>query len=256
MPNQDQFTQELELFRNEVESAARFLFARLAVDEQARKDPAAVETLNQSPYFWHTVLQALFEACVISLGRIYDNRSAHNISVLLRCAVENSGTFSKDALAARKREGSANADEWLDTFLAGVHDFNPGDFRDIATKVKKFRKAYEDRYKDLRDKVVAHAELDLEARPAFYQKIETAELQQMLVFLVQVHQALWELLMNGKEPVIAVEPWGIEEIVNKTRLGSFSGPSYPQVLHEVSALFGILLSRHANYREFPDAVTE
>ena len=240
MQTEDLFAQELEFFRKEVEPAARFLYTQLAIHDAAAKNPAVVDAINRSPYFWQTILRALFDASIIALGRVFDNGSPHNIAVLFRAAAGNEEGFSKDALAERKRALSANADEWLDAYLASTPEHQPGALREMANRIRHFRDTYEKRYKPIRDKVVAHAEASDEERAALFAETNTAEMQEMFVFLVGVYDALWNLHMNGRPPSVSGLPQTVEEIIENTRAGSSLGPSYPQIVHEVTGLFRVL----------------
>lgn len=65
------------------------------------------------------------------------------ITRLLSVAHANLGIFSKDALAARKRKSSSNAEEWLPEYLQTAYEPSSEDFRRLKRHVAERRKIYE-----------------------------------------------------------------------------------------------------------------
>lgn len=98
-----EFERELEVFRTEAEAAAQFFYAWLGIHAAAGDDKAIAGLLNTAALFWNTNLAALQTATFVTLGRIFDNNSPHNISRLLRLAQDNPHIFSKSALGLRKQ---------------------------------------------------------------------------------------------------------------------------------------------------------
>lgn len=117
---EDIFANELEVFRTEAESGIQFFYSYLAVHAVAGEHKEVHRLLNRAPLFWNTALGALQTSTFIALGRVFDQQSKHNVDRLLKIAQSNMAIFSKEALAGRKRRGSANADEWLDEYLRDV----------------------------------------------------------------------------------------------------------------------------------------
>ena len=74
----DQFEQELEIFRRESEGATQFFYAYLAVHATVADHESVHNLLNQAPLFWNTALAGMQTASLIALGRIFDQNSAHN----------------------------------------------------------------------------------------------------------------------------------------------------------------------------------
>ena len=198
-----EFEIELEVFRGEAESATQFLFGNLAVHAVAVDKGRVYELLNTAPLFWNTALGALQLSAFIALGRIFDQKSAHNVDRLLGLAQRNLDIFSKHALAVRKRRGSSNADEWLDEYLKTAFVPTAEDFRRLRRHVAKRRQIYEARYRDIRHKFFAHREVSDEAEVhALFGKTKVSELRQLVVFLQRLHEALWQLLHNGRRPTL------------------------------------------------------
>src|SRR3989304_1813297 len=123
------FIKELEIFRREAQEGAQFLYAYLAIKAILARDKRALHVVNKTPLFWKTILGALQTAYFIVLGRVFDQKSNHNIDRLLKIAQSNIGIFSKAALAERKRERSSNANEWLGDYLRNVYEPTNASFR-------------------------------------------------------------------------------------------------------------------------------
>lgn len=208
-----QFTHELEIFRTEAEAGAQFLYANLSLHSIISEKKKTLRIINRTPLFWNTTLAALQTSFFIVLGRIFDQKSKHNIYRLLKVAQDNINIFSKAALANRKRRDSDNADEWLDDYLKTVHEPTIKDFRDFRKKVKEYRKIYESNYQDIRNKLFAHkAVSDPEEVQALFSKANIKELQKVFVFVNAFYRVLWELFNNGRKPVLRKMRYSVESM--------------------------------------------
>lgn len=79
--------------------------------------------------------------------------------------------------------------------------------------MKKRRKTYDDKYRDLRSKVFAHKELtDPAAVSALFAKTNIRELQRLLVFFSSLHEALWQLLFNGRKPTLEPRRYSMQRM--------------------------------------------
>lgn len=74
------------------------------------------------------------------------------------------------------------------------------DFQRLQRYAENQRAIYNGRYLDLRNKFLAHRErVDLTAA---FANANIRRLGRLLVFLDQIHGALWQLFMNGRKPVL------------------------------------------------------
>lgn len=210
-----EFENELEVFRREAESAVQFFYAWRTVNEVASKDKSVVAALNTAPLFWNTSLGALQTAAFIALGRVFDQeQNTHNIDRVLRIGQRNPEIFSLDALADRKRRGSPNANEWLDEYLANAYVPNPEDFRRLRKHVAARRKIYEASFRPIRHKVFAHKRVAEQSETyALFANAKIAEIQQLLVFLRRLYEALWELFFNGRKPVLRPARFSVTQML-------------------------------------------
>jgi hypothetical protein len=198
-----EFERELEIFRTETDAAAQYLYAYLSIHETAGNRRSVHALLNTAPLFWNTTLSALQASTFIALGRIFGQESAHNIDRLLGTAQNNLSLFSKTALGRRKQGPSSEAPPWLTDYLETSYVPSAHDFRKLRALVKKNRAIYEARHRDIRHKWFAHKELsEPEEIGQLFAKTNISELQMLVTFTGSLYDALWELYINGRKPIV------------------------------------------------------
>ena len=203
MTNQEkQFHDELEVLGGEAREAVRYFYCYLTFREVRSKHEHVRTRLAEEVLFWSTVLDGLITSAFITLHRIFDQESKHNIDQLLKIARANLQIFSKSSLRARKVDGSPNASEWIEEYMKSAYEPVPDDFRKrLRNHVKRYRKMYEDNYRDLRTKVFAHKDLSDESEiQSLFAKTNVRELEHLFVFPLQLYEALWQLYENGRKP--------------------------------------------------------
>jgi len=247
------FANELEVFRTEAESGIQFFYSYLAVHAVAGEHKEVFRLLNRAPLFWNTALGALQASTFIALGRVFDQQSKHNVDRLLTIAQSNMAIFSKEALAGRKRRGSANADDWLHEFLLDVYVPNADDFRRLRRHVAKRRRVYEDNYRALRHQIFAHKEISAkEDVQALFSKTNVRELQQVLIFLGRLHEALWQLYHNGRKPILRPARYSVKRIREQPSTEDRGRALQERLTHEIEA-FLRTASNEAQQPRQPDA---
>jgi hypothetical protein len=220
---EQQFENELEIFRTEMEAAVQFFYAYLTIHAVARDRPAIYRLLNRTPLFWNTNLGALQTGSFIVLGRIFDQSSKHNVDRLLKIGQTNLSIFSKAALGARRQRDDPDAIAWLGTYLKDVYVPTSKDFRHLRSLVRKHRATYAAKYRDLRHKLFAHKEVsDPAAVSALFAKTNVRELQRILLFLLALYDALWMLFANGRKPVLRMRRYSVARIRKKPSVGKGS----------------------------------
>ena len=220
MPSPEvEFEAELEVFRREAESAVQFFYAWRTVNEVAAGSKAVVATLNKAPLFWNTALGALQTASFIALGRVFDQeQDTRNIDRALRIAQRNPEIFSLEALGKRKQGSSPNAHEWLAEYLRAAYIPTPDDFRRLRKHVAARRKVYAECFRPLRHNVFAHKHMFKQDEVHdLYANAKIKDLQQLLVFLRRLHEALWELLFNGRKPVLRPARYSVSQMIARPR---------------------------------------
>lgn len=235
-----EFEAQLELFRTESQSALQFFYSWDATHAVAAKDKSVVRLLNQTPLFWNTALGALQTSTLVALGRVFDPDTTNNHSVtrLLAFAHANINIFSKEALAARKRKLSANADEWLPEYLAAAYAPTSDDFRRLKRHVALRRKVYEQNYRPLRHKVFAHRGVATQAEVTdLFAKTNLRELRQLLVFLGRLYEALWQVYFNGHKPVLRPARFSVYRMLELPSPNVKHGKLQERLVHETRQFF-------------------
>jgi AbiU2 len=193
-----EFKQELEVFGNEVEEAIQSFYAEQTIHNVAREDQNVHRALNRNAAFWNLASRALQANTIIVLGRIFDrDPRAHTINRVLQLATQNPAVFSKTALEKRKLPHTG---KHIAEFMRTAYIPKKGDFQRLQKYADKQRAIYNGHYLDLRNKFFAHKErVDLTAA---FAKANIRRLGRLLVFLDQLQDALWEVFVNGRKPVL------------------------------------------------------
>jgi hypothetical protein len=229
-----QFERELEIFRTEAESGAQFFYAYLTVHAVATDHKTVHNLLNQSPLFWNTCLAALQTASIMALGRIFDQKSNHNLATLLRITQDHPEIFSKLALARRRQGNEPEPPSWLASYLEGTYEPTPIDFRRIRGHVRKRRRIYENNYRDIRHKWFAHKEVSDQAEIAvLFGKTNIRELQRLFAFLGSLYEALWELFFNGRKPLLRPLRYSVKRIRDLPMAAMRPQGVHEKITHEV-----------------------
>jgi hypothetical protein len=201
-PPANAFEAELEHFRQQAESIVQFLASYLTIRDVIGRDRSVHAALNRSALYWATTLGALQQSAIITLGRIFDQGSDHNIDRLMNLAQATPGPFSKDALRARKH-GIGLTPDYLDQYVAEAYEPTAADFRDFRKEISKRRAIYEKNYRQVRNEFVAHSEtIDPEEIAAMFTRTNIEALQDLLDFACALHAALQDLYLNGTRPTL------------------------------------------------------
>ena len=247
MTAEEKFHHELNVFREEVESGIQFFYTQQAINIILRNDKVALKVINETPLFWKTNISALQTAYFIVLGRIFDQQSRHNIDGLIKLAQDNREIFSKEALANRKRELDSNADEWLDGYLKEVHEPTTEDFRRLKKHIKKYRRVYENSYRDIRRKIYAHKELSIGTEiQKLFSKTTFSELEMLFSFLIKLHESLWQLFYNGWKPILRPAPYSTKNILKQLKSRTYSNNILDLIFSEVRKFYELLANTTGN----------
>src|SRR3954470_24346813 len=114
------FAEALKIFETQVAETTQFWFAAATMNEVARRDTDTLSALNLTPSFWITARVAMEYQAILTAAKIFGPRKTnpHNIDFLFEAVRgRRLDTFSKEALEARKRQGSPNADEWIGDYM-------------------------------------------------------------------------------------------------------------------------------------------
>jgi len=207
IPPADQtFENALKIFETQVGEATQFWFAASAMNEIAIANPDTLTALNVTPSFWLTARVGMENQAILSVGKIFGPRKTnpYNIDSLFDVLRDSVSTvFSRESLAARKRRMSSNADEWLPQFMQRIHVPDLQDINGLHALSKPHRRTYGTQWEQIRNEHVAHTGLvDPTARWEAFQKTRISDLEELVGFLNQFHDALWRMYYDGRRPVI------------------------------------------------------
>lgn len=225
-----QFEAELEIFRTEVETALQFFYGYLIIHAVARDRKSVYKFLNSAPLFWNTNLGALQTATFITLGRIFDQDSAHNIDRLIGIAQNNLQIFSKQALGARKQGSAPTPPAWLPDYLKFAKEATRGDVRRWRSQVNELRKIYAANYRDLRHEVFAHRGWTDASQ--LFAKTNIRELQRVLLKLRALYEELWQLFFNGRKSKFRIGRYSIHMMRRKPSKRINGRPVHERIVHE------------------------
>jgi hypothetical protein len=195
------FLNELDLFRGECEAASQHLYAYLAIHATARRRKRVFRAISRYALFWNTVLGALQASSLITLGRVFDQDTPHNVDALLKLARANSAMFSKAALARRKLEQGVRP-EVAEARAAEAHEVTAADFRNLRKHVDKQRRIYVTRYRDLRHMVFAHTVAHGSEVTPIAAKANINQLKRLISSLLSLEHALRLLFWDGRQPIL------------------------------------------------------
>ena len=194
-----EFKDELKVFRTEEETAQQCFFAYLGIRNLAAESREVLRAMNENPMFWITSEYALILSMFITLGRIFDTASKHNVAKLIGVVESDRAILSRPGLKLR-RETEMTAVGAAE-YVKSKHDITVTEVRDIRKLISTWRKVYEQRYKPIRN-LFAHKKLtSVQEVNQVMAKADIEEMKKMLGFLHSLHEALIELYLNGRAPL-------------------------------------------------------
>lgn len=238
MTIEKKFEHDLEVFRNEIESTIQFFYCYLAINSELSDSKEKLSFVNKTPLFWKTNISSLQVSFFITLGRIFDKTSKHNVFNLLKTARKHQSIFSKAALKSRKEAGSANAHEWITDYMKGMYVPKESDFDRLDEYVQKYSNLYDANYRMIRNKIFAHQEFSKpEQREKLFKKTDIKELEKILVFLKKLYLALWELYANGRKPKLRPLLFSFKSLKKKAKKQKKAGLLQQRIIEEAIVFF-------------------
>jgi AbiU2 len=201
---QTEFEKELEVFRTEEETAQQYFFSYLSIRDLAAKNADILNVMNTTPLFWITTHHAMLLSTFVALGRIFDQNSKHNIDRLLKLAAKHRGLFARTALQARKQSNRLTQQQAA-KYVADAHELSASDLKMLRRRVADWRRIYEQRYRDIRNKIFAHKALsNLTQVNELLAKTNIDEMKRLFAFMSGLYSDLWEQFHNGRRPQLQV----------------------------------------------------
>jgi hypothetical protein len=211
------FNRDYDLIRDDVYTAFQTFYTWLEIHNYINEDKSIYKKLNENPDFWNFLLHSLQTTFFIALGKIFDDSSdAHSIHKLMSSCVANPELFSKKALSIRKTMNGKRP-EWLEEYLSKAFEPTTKDLRALKKSLSPFRNKFDLGYKDIRNQVVAHKILKEEKKISdLFSKTQIKEIEDILHYLYDLLNALWELFHNGREPKLGVQQFDYKNKIQQT----------------------------------------
>lgn len=164
-------------------------------------DKKILASLNHTPTSWLIIRHSLQVTFLITLHRIFETGddivSADKLLVTCR---DNIKIFSKKELEKRKCPKGIKA-EWVDDYIANAFIPTVDDINRLRGELRKFRKIFNDIYRPIRNKVIAHNLISqLDKTNELFEKTNIDEIEDLITFLNALKEVLYELYENGKKP--------------------------------------------------------
>jgi hypothetical protein len=197
------YERQLENLDHEAQVIANYVYAEMTIQHAASLSKKLLHRLNNTPTFWIACNAALQSAAYIAIGRVFDRKSPYNLDALMTAMERNLELFSRSALAARKREGKPTDPPWLQSYLNSAYYPRPADVARLRKHVASYRKVYERAFMPVRHQYLAHRQAHgHEKVQKLFGQGKVKEIWRLSTFLVRLHSALWDLLHNGRKPIL------------------------------------------------------
>lgn len=209
-----QIEQLHQRFAAEVDTAAQAFYLWKAINNHASADQGIYRGLNKQALSWNIFTHSLQTTFFVVLGRLFDtDADAFSVHAFLRCCIENIEQFSKDALKERKLAGSSVVKPaWLDEYVQSAYIPEEKDFQMMRGELSKRQKQYEAVYRPIRNKVIAHKDAaTMDNVEALFGKTNVGEIEELLWFLHQIREVIFQLLYNGRLTKLGDHAFGEEE---------------------------------------------
>jgi len=244
MSSEEKFLEELNIFRNEVMLASKFLYTELAIRNIANNNKKILNALNYSPTFWNTILSALQNSTFITFGRIFDNNGKNSIRTLFKVTQTNKNIFTKESFANRwaKNQDRNKIDHWLPEYLKKIYVLKDNDLVEFEKFIEKQKIIYKQLYRPVRDQVGHKIYNKNEDVKVLFDRIQINELEKFCVRLDSVHEALWQLFHNGRGPLLPIKQgrYSTKNII-KTKFKPYvTKPANAQFIDEVTIALNLL----------------
>jgi hypothetical protein len=200
-PIEHEFEERLVALDRDSRQAAVFAYTEFTIHHRAGSDFELIERLNLHAAFWNTVIGGLQGSAFVALGRMFDeDRSTYNIDGFLRYAETMKGIFSRKALEVRKVANGMSQTE-ARAYVADAWELGTNGLAELRKEFEAKREFFKERVGPIRHRVFAHAaRITQEERNALFTGLFMRPLEELVVFTVRLHRAMFQLYHNGRQP--------------------------------------------------------
>jgi hypothetical protein len=206
-----------EKFSNEYKIVAQSFFTWKLINNIASNNEKILSGLRENSSSWNIILYSLQATYFLALRRIFDNdNDTFSADSLLKSCIDNISEFGKDKIAERKMGENSSKPEWLDKYLEKVYQIEQKDIQKLRGELSKQKKKYEDKFRAIVNKVIAHSEIKyLENANSLFVGATIGDMEEIINFLFQIEMILFDLLHNGRFEQIGSYQFKEEEYLSK-----------------------------------------
>ncbi|MFG6179588.1 hypothetical protein ACGTN6_20305 [Halomonas sp. THAF12] len=191
----------LKLYQDEVATATWTFYAWKHLNNIGSNDRAVRRGLNRNAATWNVITHSLQTTFFITIGRLFDiDGDAFSVHAFLRFCIENVDQFDAQHIRERKMTDQNGIEpDWLEDYMGRVYEAKEEDFQRLRGEVAKRQKRYEEIYRPIRNKVMAHKEVaSLSNVTEIFGRTNIGEIQDFLTLFGQVENIIFDLMHNGK----------------------------------------------------------
>jgi len=191
----------LKLYQDEVATATWAFYAWKHIRNIGSNDRAVRQGLNRNAATWNVIAHSLQTTFFITIGQLFDiNGDAFSVHALLRFCIRNIEQFDTQHIRERKLTDQMGVEpDWLAEYMEHVYEAKDEDFQCLKGEVSKHQKRYEEIYRPIRNKVMAHKEIaSLSSVTQIFGRTNIGEIQDFLTVLEQIQNIIFDLAHNGK----------------------------------------------------------
>lgn len=233
------FERQLANLRHESTAIAYYVYAEATIEHAASKSKKLLSRLNQTPTFWRTTSSALQASAYIAIARVFDAKnSRYNVFALLDAMEQELSIFGREGLTQRKISGQPSP-PWLPAYLDKAYYPTKSDVDRLRRYVDVYCRLNQKALLPARHTYLAHRSVqDSHSVQALFGRGTVKQLWRMATFLLRLDNALWELLHNGRKPILHPAPYAIQGLFESPN--NHSSSRHARIVHETKLLMEML----------------
>jgi hypothetical protein len=174
-----------------------------ALHDLLASDHEVARAINRNAEFWLITSFSLQSTLFIVLARILDHDDkVHSIYKVLNQTTAHPEFFTRQALRARKLSipGTGPNPPWLDEYVRNAWEPTVQDLRALKKALAPHKAKFDDIYRPIRHQIAHLIFRDEAAITALYSRTLKTDIDEMLCFLHNLIEAIWEMAWNGHAP--------------------------------------------------------
>jgi hypothetical protein len=180
------------------------------IQNRTASEEELLNALNRTPLSWIFTRHSLQVTLFITLGRVFDvDNDAFSVDDLLKCCIEEIDIFEPENLRTRKiADIKGSEPEWLPEYIAKAYKPTAEDFNRLRGEVAKRRRVFEEVYRPIRHKLIAHNDKEyMDKADELWAETNIQELEEIIWFLHDLKETMFNTFHNGSKPdLIGREP--------------------------------------------------